>query len=253
MTVLRELRPDVVGLQEVWARGEENLAAWLGERLGMQWTWAASDLPQRWQERIADATVDVGNAVLSRWPIIDRHVLRLPVSGGQDDGRLALHALLDAPGHRVPFFTTHLNHSLHESALRCLQVRALAEFVAVHRGAGDFAPVLTGDYNAWPDSDEMRLLGGYKTEPAVAGQVLIDAWEYADPSAPSATWDAANPFAARAFEPNVRCDYIHVGPSRSDGVGQVTAVRRAGDHPMDGVWPSDHAAVVADLASQAAV
>ncbi|NEC77556.1 endonuclease, partial [Streptomyces rochei] len=31
------------------------------------------------------------------------------------------------------------------------------------------------------------------------------------------------------------------------GLGTVRAVRLAGDHPVDGVWPSDHAAVVADL------
>lgn len=251
LAVLHDLRPDVVALQEVWARGEENLAAWLAERLGMRWTWAASDTPERWQKRIGDSTVEIGNAVLSRWPVVDRQVLRLPTAGGQDDGRLALHALLDAPGHRVPFFTTHLNHGIDESAVRCRQVVALAEFVAVHRGTSAFPPVVTGDYNAWPDSDEMRLLGGYKTAPSVPGQVLMDAWEYADPAEPSATWDSANPFAARAFEPNVRCDYIHMGTAGTDGLGRVRAVRRAGDRPVDGVWASDHAAVVVDLAADA--
>lgn len=63
------------------------------------------------------------------------------------------------------------------------------------------------------------------------------------------TWDTANPFAARAFEPDVRCDYIHGGPTGPGGLGRVRAVRRAGDQPVDGAWPSDHAAVVADLAS----
>lgn len=107
--------------------------------------------------------------------------------------------------------------------------------------------MVTGDYNAWPDLEEMRLLGGYKTAPAVPGQVLIDVWEYADPAAPSATWDSANPFAARTFEPDVRCDYIHVGVPGEAGLGRVCAVRRAGERPVNGVWPSDHAAVVADL------
>jgi endonuclease/exonuclease/phosphatase family metal-dependent hydrolase len=169
---------------------------------------------------------------------VDRDVLRLPTTGGQDDGRLALHALLDAPEMQVPFFTTHLNHALHESAVRCQQVAALAEFVAEHSGGGPFPPVLTGDYNAWPDSDEMLLLGGYRTAPAVAGQVLMDACEYADPAAPSATWDTSNPYAARAFEPNVRSDYIHVGLPGPGGLGRVCAVRRTGDAAVGGVWPS---------------
>lgn len=250
LTVLRETRPDVVGMQEVWARGGENLAGWLAEKLGMHWTWAASDTPERWQKRIGDATVDVGNAVLSRWPIADRDVVRLPAAGGHDDGRLALYALVDASGYPVPFFTTHLNHALHESAVRCAQVAALAEFVAARRGESAFPPVVTGDYNAWPDSDEIRLLGGYKTAPVVPGQVLVDAWEYAEAAAPSATWDAANPFAAKTFDPSVRVDYIHVGLPGPGGLGRVCSVRRVADAPVDGVWPSDHAAVVADLAGE---
>ncbi|WP_222720659.1 endonuclease/exonuclease/phosphatase family protein [Actinomadura sp. HBU206391] len=250
LTVLRTARPDVVGLQEVWARGEENLAAWLAKELGMHWTWAASDAPERWQERLGDSAVEIGNAVLSRWPIADRDVVRLPAAEGDDDGRLALHALVDAPAHPLPFFTTQLSSAPHASAVRCEQVRAFAEFIAAHRRDGPFPPVTTGDYNAWPDSDEVRLFGGYKTAPAVPGQVLVDAWEYADPTTPSATWDAANPFAAQTFEPSVRIDYIHVGAPGPGGIGRVRSVQRVGDGPVDGVWPSDHAAVVADLAGE---
>ncbi|MGI5399333.1 endonuclease/exonuclease/phosphatase family protein [Streptomyces sp. CA-135486] len=248
LTVLRDLQPDVIGLQEVWARGGENLAQWLAEELDMQWTWAASDAPGRWQRRLGDSTVDFGNAVLSRWPIVDRAVTRLPAAEGDDDGRLALHARLAAPTHQVPFFTTHLTSEIHASAVRCAQVAALAEFIAAHRGGTLFPPVVTGDFNAWPDSDEIRLLGGYKTAPAVPGQVLLDAWEYAAPSAPSATWDAANPYVAAAGDPSVRIDYIHVGQPGPGGLGRVRSIRRAGDGPVGGIWPSDHAAVVADLA-----
>ncbi|MFC6021929.1 endonuclease/exonuclease/phosphatase family protein [Plantactinospora solaniradicis] len=247
LAVLRDLRPDVVGLQEVWARGGENLAEWLAEELDMHSAWAASTAPEKWQRRIGDSAVDIGNAVLSRWPIVDRDVLRLPAAEGQPDGRLALYALVDAPAHRVPFVTTHLTSAVHASAIRCEQVVALARFVAAHRAVSDFPPVLTGDFNAWPDSDEMRLVGGYKTAPVVPGQVLVDAWEYADPAAPSATWNAANPYTAATFEPSARVDYIYVGLPGPGGLGHVTSVRRVGDAPVDGVWPSDHAAVLADL------
>jgi endonuclease/exonuclease/phosphatase family metal-dependent hydrolase len=251
LAVLRELRPDVVGLQEVWDRGGENLAGWLADELGMHWTWAPWDVPGQWRKRLDDPELGVGNAVLSRWPVTDRAVVRLPPAGG-DDGRVALYARLDAPGHPVPFFTTHLTSTAHASALRCRQVAALAEFVAAHRGGGGFPPVVTGDFNARPDADEIRLMGGYRTAPAVEGQVLLDAWEYADPAAPSATRDAANPYVAATFRPSARVDYVHVGPPGPDGLGRVTAVRRAGDGPVGGTWPSDHAAVVADLASEPA-
>ncbi|MGA5896576.1 endonuclease/exonuclease/phosphatase family protein [Streptomyces venetus] len=247
LTALRELRPDVVGLQEVWAADGENLAEWLAGELGLHCAWAPSPAPERWRRRIGDATVDIGNAVLSRWPVVDRDVLPLPAPAETDDGRLALYARLAAPGHDVPFFTAHFTSVPHGSAVRCGQAAALAGFVARHRGDTPFPPVVTGDLNARPDSDEVRLLGGRRTAPAVPGQVLLDAWEYADPAAPAATWDAANPYVAATHEPSGRIDYVHVGPPGPGGLGHVRDVRRACDGPVDGVWPSDHAAVVADL------
>ncbi|WP_093849023.1 endonuclease/exonuclease/phosphatase family protein [Streptomyces pini] len=251
LSTLRELRPDAVGLQEVWSRGGENLAGRLARELGMHWAWAAWEVPGQWRERLDDPEVGVGNAVLSRWPITARARAALPPAGGGDE-RVALYALLDAPGRPVPFFTTHLTSAAHASALRCRQVAALAEFVAARRGGTDFPPVVTGDFNAPPDSDEIRLLGGSRTAPAVEGQVLPDVWEYADPAAPAATRDAANPYVAATFRPSARVDYIRVGPPGPGGIGRVTAVRRAGDGPVGGVWPSDHAAVVADLAPEPA-
>lgn len=77
--------------------------------------------------------------------------------------------------------------------------------------------------------------------------MFLDAWEYADPTQPSATWNAANPFVAAGFEPSVRVDYIHSGPPGPQGLGSISSIHRVGDEPVDGVWPSDHAAVLADL------
>ncbi|MGF0176839.1 endonuclease/exonuclease/phosphatase family protein [Streptomyces sp. Marseille-Q5077] len=247
---LRDLRPDVVGLQEVWADDRENQAEWLAAELGMHWAWAPSPAPERWRRRIGDPTVDIGNAVLSRWPVVDRRTLRLPAPPDIDDGRLALFTRLATPSYDIPFCTTHLTSALHGSAVRCRQVAALAEFVAENRGDTPFPTVVTGDFNAWPDSDEIRLFGGYRTTPLVPRQVFFDAWQYAAPDAPSATWDRSNPYVADSREPSVRIDYIHVGPPGADGLGHVRAVRRAGAAPVDGVWPSDHAAVVADLATE---
>jgi endonuclease/exonuclease/phosphatase family metal-dependent hydrolase len=248
LAVLRELRPDVVGLQEVWDTGGsgENLAAWLAGELGMHWTWGASHDPGFWQRRLGDPTVGIGNAVLSRWPVAEQAVLPLPPGAG-DGGRTALYAGLDAPGYRVPFFTVHLSSAVEASAVRCQQVTALAEFVAAHRGDGPFPAVVTGDFNAWPDSDEVRLFGGYRTAPAVPGQVLMDAWDFAEPGAPSVTWDLANPYVAGTFGPSVRIDYVFVEPMERGAPGHIRGVRRAGDGPVDGVWPTDHAAVVVEL------
>ncbi|WP_181788057.1 endonuclease/exonuclease/phosphatase family protein [Streptomyces phytophilus] len=252
LRTLREERPDVVGLQEVWGQGADNLAGWLANELGMDWAWAPSPEPGRWQRRIGDPTVDVGNAVLSRWPIAEQASAVLPAGEEEPDGQQALYARVAAPGGvTVPFFTTHLISYPHASATRSAQVTALARFVHERRGGGDFPPVVTGDFNAEPDSDEMRLLGGTKTAPPVRGQVFLDAWRYAHPTAVGATWDLANPYAARTLEWHSRIDYVLVGPPGPEGEGHVRAVRRAGNAPVDGVWASDHCAVVADLATEA--
>ncbi|WP_258314612.1 endonuclease/exonuclease/phosphatase family protein [Streptomyces sp. Act143] len=251
LAVLRELRPDVVGLQEVWSdrRTGENLAQWLATELNLHCTWAPSPAPERWRRRIADDSVDIGNAVLSRWPVTDRATLHLPAPQDLDDGRLALYARVEPPGGApVPFFTTHLTSPLHASAARCRQVRALAEFTATHSAGTPFPPVVTGDFNARPDSDELRLFGGMRTTPVVPGQVFFDAWEYADQAADGTTWGPANPYVHPGLGPAARIDYIHVGgPAGPAGEGTVRGVRRVGHGPVAGVWPSDHAAVVADL------
>ncbi|MFJ6086297.1 endonuclease/exonuclease/phosphatase family protein [Streptomyces sp. NPDC092369] len=250
LAVLRETDADVVGLQEVWAADGENLAEWLAGELGLHWTWAPSPASDRWQRRIGRPGVEVGNAVLSRWPVVEQDVLRLPAPEEADDGRLALYARVAAPGHPLPFFTVHLTSQLHLSAVRCEQVAALAGFVAAHRSGTDFPPVVTGDFNAWPDSDEIRLFCGTRTAPVVPGQVFFDAWSYADPAAPATTWDTANPYVHPGLGPSTRVDYVHVGgPAGPGGIGTVRGVRRTGHGPVDGVWPSDHAAVVADLQS----
>ncbi|MGW0705748.1 endonuclease/exonuclease/phosphatase family protein [Streptomyces sp. NPDC002643] len=289
LAVLRELRPDVVGLQEVWgrdpegpdARGRgarergaedgENLAGWLAGELGMNWAWGAYGDPERWQRRGGDVKAGVGVAVLSRWPLLESEAIHLP--GGEEDAegegdeqangegngvRGALYTLLDAPEAPIPFFTTHLSSDTDGSALRCRQVTALAEFIDRHRhrhgqrSGNRLPPLVTGDFNAFPDSDEVRLFGGYKTTPPVPGHCFYDAWEYADPAAPSATWDMTNPYVTRAHGPSARIDYIHVGVPTPYGTKYaVHSVRRAAHAPSNnhptGVWPSDHAAVVADL------
>lgn len=206
--MLSDVQPDVIGLQEVCACGGQNHAQWLASHLDMHWAWAPSGAPEQWQRRLGDSTVDIGNAVLSRWPIADHDVAQLPARQHDDDAPLALHARINAPTHQVPFFTTHLSSAVDASAIRCQQVEALVRFVASHSQATDFPPIVTGDVSAFPDSDEVRQFGGYKTGPVLPRQVFLDAWEYADPAQPSATWNATNPYVAARFE--LRVDYIHL-------------------------------------------
>ena len=244
-TTLRSLDADLIGLQEVWADPHRNLAADLAEELSMHWAWSPSPAHDHWRRRLGEG-VQVGNAVLSRRPITGTEHETLE-AGELADGRTILFAAVETAAGTVPFFTTQLSSPPDQSALRCAQVAQVSRFIARHAGGG-LPPVLTGDLNAEPDSDEIRLLCGHKTAPAVPGQVLVDAWRYADPAEPGDTWDRRNPFVRATHEPSSRIDYVLVGPPGKDGAGHVVRAWRGGAEPVAGVWPSDHAAVVAELA-----
>lgn len=243
--VLEAVQADVLGLQEVWSTDMENQAESLGAELGMHVVWAPARRPNRWQQRLGDATVDVGSAVLSRWPVIDHGVHALP-----DAEMMALYAVVDAPSGRLPVFTIQLESAPGASAVRCRQVVALAELVA-RKGEGDLPPVITGDFNAEPDSDEIRLVEGHKTAPAVPGQVFVDAWRFAEPHYAGATWDRGNPYVAASGFPDSRIDYVFVGMPAPGGAGRILGVERFAAAPVDGVWASDHFGVLAYIAADA--
>lgn len=241
---LRRAAPDICGLQEVWSESGENLAASLAGELGLHYAYAPSPAPGKWQRTLGDPTVGIGNAVLSRWPIAESEVRRLPAGDEPDEGRVVLYASIDSPSGRIPVFTTHLNSAWGQSALRRQQVAAVAEFMQEKTGA--FPPILTGDFNALPDYDEIRCLTG-KTPPPVRGFVLLDAWAYARPLEPGWTWDRRNPHVAATLEPDARIDYVFTGLPDATGHGHILRADLIGTEPMDGIWPSDHFGVLADL------
>jgi hypothetical protein len=56
--------------------------------------------------------------------------------------------------------------------------------------------IICGDFNADPDSDEIRMLTGRTTAPA-PGLSFYDAWEVAGPPTPGHTWSNDNPWATQ--------------------------------------------------------
>ncbi len=90
------------------------------------------------------------------------------------------------------------------------------------------------------------MLTGLTTCP-VEGMVFHDAWKVAGQGSSGMTWDNANPYAKVDFEPDRRIDYILVGRPQARGAGHVVDCRVAGNEPVDGVWPSDHHAVLGDI------
>jgi endonuclease/exonuclease/phosphatase family metal-dependent hydrolase len=235
------LDPDVACFQEVWvdeATGD-SLAARIAARLGGGFSHVESS-------RLVIEGVSFGNAVVSRWPITGSEVLDLPAPSTSEELRTCLRADVETPDGPVQLYSTHLNWRFDESAVRQEQVRAICAFVAA-APARTFPPVLCGDFNAAPDSDEIRMLTGRMAVP-VEKLVFHDAWEVAgDPADRGTTWSNANPYACLDLEPDRRIDYVFVGWPKAGGRGHVESCSVVGTEPVDGVVPSDHYGVLATI------
>ena len=96
-----------------------------------------------------------------------------------------------------------------------------------------------GDLNAAVGSPVLR--------PVV--DVLTDAWSAGGGAEDAVTLPSTHPQAPLAAGPQLvdqRIDHIFFRPGREDQQVRVDGVQIVGD-PVDGVHPSDHLAVVADL------
>ena len=165
-----------------------------------------------------------------------------------DEGERRLIVFTEIDGPRGPFqvFCTHLSWRADWSGVRQAQVRKVCEVVKAHTPRR-FPAVLCGDLNAEPDSDEIRMLTGLAAVP-VPGVIFRDAWAVAGGDGSGATIASRNPFCAASLEPEARIDYVLVGWPKLGGTGQVLEAAVAGETPGgDGLFGSDHLAVVADL------
>ena len=185
-----------------------------------------------------------GNLIASRWPVVRSTVRRLPGTEGGEPRALTA-ALLASPAGLLPVVTTHLDWELHHGHVRQRQVLALDAFVREWAAEGDLPPVVLGDFNAHPDSDEMRFLRGLATLDG-RSTYFQDAWEVAGAGA-GHTWDDRNRFAALAWEPSRRIDYVLVGPPTPEGRGRIESARLAFETPRRDVFASDHFGVVVDV------
>lgn len=290
---LLRLEPDVLGLQELLRVVSEtpgpSLAAESGPRLlttgaevveldpSAPWLWHANndqltELSDALREQggtcpqlvFVEAKsfgggLVMGNGLMTRFPVLAARGYRLP---GEESGenRSLLYALLETPAGRLPVFVTHLNWKWHHGAVRVRQVQAIvAHLESLHPFreeplAGELPPVLLGDFNAEPDSDEIRFLRGLHT---LGGHSVhfADCWAWAGGGGPGHTFDRANAFAARSNEPPRRIDYIFVrGPDawlRGEPRRTQLAFTEPGATSADPpalVWPSDHYGLLTELA-----
>jgi endonuclease/exonuclease/phosphatase family metal-dependent hydrolase len=145
-SVIRQVKPDLIALQEVDDRaqrsGQIDQATELGRLTRMNHVFGKA------MDYQGGA---YGQAILSRWPIQQHSVHQLPQKAGREP-RIALVATIRPKANvEVRFSSTHLDHALEE--IRRAQVEE------INRIFGDGVPaILGGDFNATPESQSMEAI-----------------------------------------------------------------------------------------------
>jgi endonuclease/exonuclease/phosphatase family metal-dependent hydrolase len=145
--VIRAAQPDLVALQEVDDRahrtGSVNQPAELARLTG---------LIGNFGQAMALEGGGYGQTVLSRWPVLSRTVHTLPQRPGREP-RIALvvQTKAGARGPEINFASTHFDHEF--EAIRLQQAATLNGVLS----SNSIPTILAGDFNAVPESAEMRI------------------------------------------------------------------------------------------------
>jgi endonuclease/exonuclease/phosphatase family metal-dependent hydrolase len=240
---LEAIAPDVIGLQEVRdvpGRVPNQAAALAGPR-GWHHAFAPTTTTSSGQE---------GLGIVSRFPIGAQEFSHLPGST-EAEGRGILSARLDGEAGGMWVHSTHLAYREHEGLMREAQVQFVDEVLANHDNGN--LRVALGDFNAVPESDEIRFLTGQHT---LGGRRVAyqDAWVAVNQDRPGYTWSRANDYTERMhwLRRDRRLDYIFVSPVRRDRRAVVHGAAVVLDAPETGsggkrLFVSDHFGVTADI------
>ena len=169
--------------------------------------------------------------------------INLPIGGpggpalSQRRGWAAIDASVD--GHTFRFISTHLE----VQSVAPIQVMQGAELIAV-AGASPLPVVLVGDFNSAADGTQTPTYSN------IVDAGYQDVWNRV--GEPGYTCCQAEDLLNTTSELDQRLDIIFIGGFRTAPQGSLGAsVQIVGDHPVDrlpsGLWPADHAGVVAML------
>ncbi|MFI5913115.1 endonuclease/exonuclease/phosphatase family protein [Dactylosporangium sp. NPDC051541] len=237
---LERVRPDVVALQETWAGGGTSQADELAGALGMHAVFAAPSYPPAPPagDEADWVGIELGIAVLSRWPIRDHATKVLPARHRAWDP-VALTVRVEHPAGPLPIVAACLDYGVPYTDDRIAQGACIADAATDPAFDGPCPVLLMGDLNAAVDSPVLRPVR----------DVLTDAWSAGGGPADAVTLPSTHPSAPLEAGPQLidqRIDHIFFRPGREDQHVLVDGVRLAGE-PVGGTYPSDHLAVVADL------
>ena len=217
--VIRRQNPDFVTLNEVDVftnrTGKDvHQARDLAEKLGMEW---------HFSKAIDRDGGEYGDAVLSKYPILEKRSYRLPCAAeqpGEDRSLCVIRVQID--GKDLYVASTHLDH-LSGDASRLVQATEIRRIRDTEL-EGDL--ILCGDLNAIPSSNVIATMTSFLTNTGPIDQ-------YTFPS----------------DDPSRKIDYIMYAPIEHFGVQNCQVVSR-GDQQVGGVDASAHRPVIADIRFQ---
>ena len=210
--VINEAKPDLVALQEVDVGVKRSGRIHQARRLAELTAMAVRFGPTQHYEGGL-----FGNAVLTRWPILDVVIHPLPYTQSTAQRvtypRGAIAVTVRSPdGIPLRFVSTHFQHNVAED--RVAEAKAINKLF----GQDDQLPtILAGDMNAEPGAEPI--------------QELLRVWTNASDEPPSATAPSGNPTS--------RIDYIFYRPAGTFRVSEAAVIAEA--------VASDHRPVLAIL------
>jgi endonuclease/exonuclease/phosphatase family metal-dependent hydrolase len=149
----------------------------------------------------------------------------------------------------VDVYSAHLQPQRQQAFHRVRQVLFIDD--AIRRTcdpSSSMPPILCGDFNAEPPSDEIRYLTG---NAVIDGRSTYfqDAWAVTHDRG-GVTQDPANDFYAPLNLPPKRIDYVFVGDPflRPGGAGRVISATLAFNERRTGTFASDHYGLSVDIA-----
>jgi endonuclease/exonuclease/phosphatase family metal-dependent hydrolase len=197
--VLRALRPDIVGLQEVDDRATRSGSVAQAERLGQ-----ALGLHHAFGRFMDFQGGAYGMAILTRYPIVSTQSVKLPDG---NEPRIALAVDVRLPGdRRLTIVNVHFDW-VRDDAFRHAQATALTSFLDALT-----APyLLLGDFNDVPESRTLALFRSRATEAAKP---------------------AGDRFTFSSTEPRREIDFVFYNPATAFTTREVRVIdeRVASDH-----------------------
>ena len=235
---LRALAPDVVAMQEVRPHAGTTTAHVLARELGMHAHYGIATKTDSTEE---------GLALLTRAPLTHHAQVALP-DPYPGDVRILLSGEVATAAGPIWVHTTHLHYRLDDGVAREHQVAAIDAAIRARRTDTSPPQLLCGDFNATPDSDEIRFLRGLHTLDGRRTH-FQDAWMRRHGNADGLTWSSENELTRplRSLDIDRRIDYVFVTSRKKDGRGTVHDCRVVLDEREDGICASDHYGLLADV------